>query len=272
MENKTILITGASSGFGKATAKLFAANGWNVVATMRNPEKEEDLDKLDNVLIARLDVQDPASIINAITKGIERFGKIDALVNNAGYGLMGIFETITREQIQRQYEVNVFGVMDVTRAILPHFRANKNGVIINLSSFGGRVALPAGSFYNATKFAVEGFSEALSYELEAINVKVKIIEPGGVQTNFRTSMEFVPNTISEYQELLSSLMVRYGKTTAHLNKATADDVAETIYQAVTDGKLQLRYVIGDDAQFYINGKNNNTEEDYIKLMRSYFIN
>jgi NAD(P)-dependent dehydrogenase (short-subunit alcohol dehydrogenase family) len=123
-----------------------------------------------------------------------------------------------------------------------------------------------------SKFAVEGFSESLAYELSAINVQVKIVEPGGVQTNFGPSLEFIANTIPEYEELRSGFMGRYAKPTAHLQRATADDVAETIYRAATDGKQQLRYIIGADAQFYIDGKMNNSDEDYIRLMRDYFIN
>jgi NAD(P)-dependent dehydrogenase (short-subunit alcohol dehydrogenase family) len=270
--NKTVLITGASSGLGKAAAKLFADKGWNVIATMRSPEKEEELSQLANVLVTRLDVQDFDSIGRAVSAGIAHFGKIDALVNNAGYGLMGIFEASNREQIQKQFDVNVFGLMDVTRALLPHFRANKSGVIINISSFGGQVALPTGSFYNATKFAVEGFSESLAYECTAIGVQVKIVEPGSIATNFGASLEFIANPYPEYDELRARFMSRYASTTAHLTKATTDDVAETIYQATTDGQQKLRYVIGPDAQFYIDRKFKNNDEEFVKQMRDSFIN
>jgi NADP-dependent 3-hydroxy acid dehydrogenase YdfG len=159
---KTVLITGASSGFGKETAKEFQQNGWNVIATMRSSEKEQELNKLENVFVTRLNVQEPASIEMAVQSGIEKFGNIDVLVNNAGYGLMGVFESATRAQIQNQYAVNVFGLMDVTLALLPHMRQQGKGAIINVTSFGGVVGLPFGSLYNSSKFAVEGFSEALS--------------------------------------------------------------------------------------------------------------
>jgi NAD(P)-dependent dehydrogenase (short-subunit alcohol dehydrogenase family) len=156
---KTALITGTSSGFGKTTAKHFAANGWNVVATMRTPSAEAELVNLDGVLVTRLDVQDPESIDRAIEAGIRRFGRIDALINNAGFGL---FEVTPREKIWEQFDVNIFGVMDVTRAILPHFRSNKGGTIINISSGAGVFTLPLISLYCASKFALEGFSESLS--------------------------------------------------------------------------------------------------------------
>ncbi|HEY0175471.1 MAG TPA: SDR family oxidoreductase [Pedobacter sp.] len=269
---KTVLITGSSSGFGRETAKLFQKNGWNVVATMRSPGKEEELAKLENVLVVKLDVQDMESIEKAVEAGVEKFGKIDALVNNAGYGLMGVFESAGIEQIKKQYEVNVFGLMSVTKAVLPYLRANGSGTIVNISSFGGVVALPFGSLYNSTKFAVEGFSESLSHELSKLNIAVKIIEPGGVHTNFRNGLEIIKSEIPEYLPLMEGFFNRYTKPAEHLLKAGAADVANTIYQAVTDGKLQLRYVVGDDAQFYIDTKMKNTDQDFVKLIRDYFVN
>jgi NADP-dependent 3-hydroxy acid dehydrogenase YdfG len=269
---KTILITGASSGFGKETAKVFQEKGWNVIATMRSPEKEQDLNELENVLVTKLDVQDSESIDDAIKQGITKFGRIDVLLNNAGYGLMGVFESATKEQIQNQYAVNVFGLMNVTQAVLPFLRENGQGTIINISTFGGITALPFGSLYNSSKFAVEGFSESLSHELSPLNIAVKIIEPGGVATNFRNGMEMVKNEIPVYGPLLANFFGRYGTTTAHLAKATAEDVAATIYLAATDESKKLRYVIGDDAQFYIDAKMKNDDEVFVKQMRDYFIN
>lgn len=269
---KTILITGASSGFGKETAKLFQKNGWNVIATMRSPEKEQELNELENILVTKLDVQDADSVNNAIKEGITEFGKIDVLVNNAGYGLMGVFESATKEQIQNQYAVNVFGLMNVTQAVLPFFRANGEGTIINISSFGGVIALPFGSLYNSSKFAVEGFSEGLSHELSPLNIAVKIIEPGGAATNFRNGIEMINNEIPAYNPIMANFFGRYGKTTEHLAKPTAEDVAITIYGAATDQTDRLRYVVGEDAQFYIDTKMKNTDEGLVKQMRDYFIN
>ena len=135
--SKTIVITGASSGIGKATAIHFQKQGWNVIATMRTPEKETELNTLDNVRLEKLDVLDLESIHTAIQNGIKTYGKIDALVNNAGYGAYGPLETFPRENIIKQFNTNVIGLMDVTKAIIPHFRANKDGVIVNISSIGG---------------------------------------------------------------------------------------------------------------------------------------
>ena len=269
---RTVLITGASSGFGKETATAFQQHGWNVVATMRSPEKAGELTQLENVLVTRLDLQDQESIKTAVQAAIEKFGTIDVLVNNAGYGLMGVFESATNEQIQNQYAVNVFGLMHMTQAVLPHMRANGSGVIINISSFGGVVGLPFGSLYNSSKSAVEGFSESLSHELAPLNIAVKIIEPGGVPTNFRNGLEIIKNDIPVYNPYMAAFFTRYPKPTEHLPKATAGDVAKTIYAAATDGKIQLRYVIGQDAQFYIDTKQQKKESDFIKAIRDFFIN
>jgi NAD(P)-dependent dehydrogenase (short-subunit alcohol dehydrogenase family) len=270
--SKTILITGASSGFGRETAKLFQSQGWNVAATMRSPENEQELNELENVLVTKLDVQDSTSIQSAVNEAMQHFGNIDVLVNNAGYGLMGVFESATQEQIQKQYAVNVFGLMDVTRAVLPQMRQQGSGTIINISSFGGQVGLPFGGLYNSSKFAVEGFSESLSHELSAFGISVKIIEPGGVATNFRTGIEIIKNEVPEYNPLMGNFFGRYASTTAHLPKATPEDVAQTIYEAITDGKTQLRYVIGEDAQFYIDTKYKNSDPEFIQIMRDRFVN
>ncbi len=134
--NKTILITGASKGIGRAIAKIFIEKGWNVIATMRNPKIETELTKFDNVLVNELDITKPDTIERAIHEGIQKFGKIDVLVNNAAFGQYGLFEAVTPEQVEEQYRVNVFGTMNVTRAILSHFRSHQSGKIINISSAG----------------------------------------------------------------------------------------------------------------------------------------
>jgi short-subunit dehydrogenase len=205
---KTVFITGASSGFGKETAKLFQSKGWNVIATMRVPEKETELSSSNNVFVLQLDVTEQTGIAKAVDESMKRFGTIDVLINNAGYGLTGVFESSTPAQIERQYAVNVFGVMNVTKAVLPVMRKNKSGTIINISSFGGITAGQFSSLYNSSKFAVEGFSEALSHELSFMNIAVKIIEPGSVSTNFRNGMELIKNEIKDYGEEFAALMTR----------------------------------------------------------------
>jgi NAD(P)-dependent dehydrogenase (short-subunit alcohol dehydrogenase family) len=270
---KTILITGASSGFGKAAAKYFAARDWNVIATMRQPEAETELGRLDNVLVNGLDVEDERSIAEAIRQGIERFGRIDALVNNAGFGLFGLFEATPVEKIRQQFAVNVFGVMNVTRAILPHFRKNRSGVILNVGSGAGVFGLPMISLYCASKFALEGFSESLSYELASQNIIVKIIEPGGVvSTNFgkRSAAEAAVNpALADYSTFVAATGAIFAGLRAS-RKATEEDVAKVIYEAATDGTKQLRYVATADILPLVKARRETSEDEYMAFMRGQF--
>ena len=266
---KTILITGSSTGIGRATAIRFQNEGWNVIATMRSPEKEEELQKLPNVRVERLDVQDKSSIDSAIQNGIEAFGKIDVLLNNAGYGLMGTFESAPSANIRRQFDVNVFGLFDVTQAILPHFRANKAGVIINISSIGGRITFPLISLYHSTKFAVEGFSESLHYELEPLGIKVKIVEPGGVATDFGSrSMDFQHNEeLTDYNEYVGQVMENFQKMMDPSNMSSADHIAGIIFDAATDGSGTLRYRAGEDAHQFLGARDQMNDEEFIGMMK-----
>lgn len=247
---QTIFITGTSSGIGKETAKLFQSKGWNVVATMRNPEKESELNQLQNVLLTRLDVLDLTSIDEAIKLGIQKFGKIDVLVNNAGYGAYGPLESFPRERILKQFNTNVIGLLDVTRAILPHFRANKSGLILNISSMGGKMTFPLGSLYHGTKFAVEGISESLRYEVEQFGGKIKIIEPGAIATDFAgRSFDFSHDeNLKEYEPIVAKITSTFSKLLK--NASTTDVVTKVIYKAATDGKDRLRYMAGMDAKTY----------------------
>ena len=267
--SKTILITGSSTGIGRATVFKFQKEGWNVVATMRTPEKEEELNQLDNVLVTRLDVQDYASIESALKESIAKFGKIDVVLNNAGYGLMGSFESISRESIQRQYDVNVFGLFDVTRVVLPHFRANKSGLFINVSSIGGRMTFPLISPYHSTKFAVEGFSESLRYELEGIGVGVKIVEPGAIATDFGSrSLDFQHNeTLTEYNEIVGKVMKAFETMGTPESSSTPDLVADVIFTAATDGTTQLRYSAGPDAVQLLTARKDMNDQAFTEMMK-----
>lgn len=244
---KTILITGASSGLGRATAKLFHAKGWNVVATMRTPDQETELTELDNVLVTHLDVQDHASITAAVDAGLAAFGRIDVLLNNAGYGAYGPLEVTPIEKIRRQFDVNVLGLMATTQAVLPHFRANRSGTIVNISSIGGRMAFPFGSLYHGTKWAVEGLSESLQYELEPLGVRVKIVEPGMIQTDFGGRSFDLSNdpSVTEYQPMVEAL---FREMLPMMAAGSAPEViANVVYDAATDESDTLRYVAGPDA-------------------------
>jgi NAD(P)-dependent dehydrogenase (short-subunit alcohol dehydrogenase family) len=270
---KTVLITGTSSGFGKAAVIHFAREGWNVVATMRQPEDETEIRKLDGVHVTRLDVQDRPSIAAAIESGIARFGRIDALVNNAGFGLFGLFETTPSEKVAEQFAVNVFGLMEVTRAILPHFRRNKAGIILNISSGAGIFTLPMLSLYCASKFALEGFSEALSYELASQGIIVKIIEPGGVvSTKFgeRSGAEAAQNAaLPDYHAFVTRTQAVFAALRG-ARLATSEGVAKVIFDAATDGTAQLRYVATEDIKPLVQARRETNESEYIALMRSRF--
>lgn len=270
---KVIFITGASSGLGKATSLFFAGQGWHVIATMRNPERESELTDNPNIFVTRLDVQESDSIATAIQLGIEKFGHIDVLLNNAGYGQQGIFEAVSPEKIREQFDVNVFGLMNVTRAVLPHFRANKNGMIINVTSGAGRVTVPLISIYAASKFAIEGFSESLSYELKSQNIKVKVIEPGYVATSFyeRAANDFAfdanLNDYADFQTDMNTLFSSFGE----METASAADVAKDIFGAATDETDTLRYVVGPDLEPLIHLRNSVPDQDYMQAMRSRFM-
>ncbi|HSI87883.1 MAG TPA: SDR family oxidoreductase [Pyrinomonadaceae bacterium] len=238
---KVVLITGASSGIGKETAKLFQTKDWKVAATMREPQNAQDLSRIADIECFRMDVSDPASVHSAIEEALSRFGLIDAVVNNAGYGLIGAFEAATDDEVRRQFEVNVFGVMNVCREILPYFREQKRGVIVNISSVGGRLAFPLSSLYHATKWAVEGFSESLQYELEPFNIRVKIIEPGPIKTDFydRSMSVAKREGLTAYDETTQRLLKNSAK--AAENAPDGSVVAQVIYDAVTDKSGRLRY-------------------------------
>ncbi|WP_413723367.1 SDR family oxidoreductase [Sodalis sp. RH24] len=271
---KTLLITGTSSGIGLAAAGYFADQGWNVVATLRHPQPESPLAGRDNILLTRLDVEDAHSIGDAIDAGMQRFGAIDTLVNNAGFGQFGLFEAVTEAQIQRQFAVNVFGVMAVTRALLPHFRRQGSGTVINLSSGAGLFTLPMISLYCASKFALEGFSEALAYELAAVGIGVKLVIPHGGVTETR----FVERQ-GEYQAQDKGLtdyalfIAKTQRAFAALGAArtiSALDVAKVIHEAATDGSDRLRYLIGDDSRGFIRARRELPEDEYIAFMRERF--
>jgi NAD(P)-dependent dehydrogenase (short-subunit alcohol dehydrogenase family) len=262
---KTVLITGASSGFGKETAKLFHTNNWNVIATMRSPEKETELSALSDVFIVKLDVTDKLSIQNAVAAGIKKFGKIDVLVNNAGYGALGVLEAATEEQVKQQFDVNLFGLIAVTKAVLPLMRQQRSGTIINVSSVGGRVTFPFSSLYHATKFAVEGLTESLQYELNPLGINLKIVEPGGYKTEFsgRSMTLFDITGLDDYQVPFDKFITALVQWPMSEN---IGEVAEAIYTAATDGTEKLRYPVGHDAGQLIVTRQQTDDADFKKMM------
>lgn len=241
--NKTIFITGASAGLGKATAKLFAAKGWHVLATMRKPENETELTRLANVRLLPLDVTNVEQI-KATTQQALALGPVDVVFNNAGYSLLGALEATTDEQLVRQMETNFLGVVRVTQAFIPHFRAKKAGLFITTSSSAGLMAFPVSSVYDASKWALEGWSESLSFELSQFGIGIKNIEPGLVSTDMAERSVHVSHPA--YDELA-------GKFFAHISSSdnlisTPEQIAQVVYEAATDGTDTLRYVCGEDAK------------------------
>ncbi|RKR10770.1 short-subunit dehydrogenase [Flavobacterium sp. 90] len=241
---KTIFITGASSGLGKTTAKLFQSKGWQVIATMRNPEKETELNLLENVILLPLDVSNSEQINETIKKVTDSYS-VDVVMNNAGYGLIGALESLTEEQIQRQITTNLLGVILVSKAFTPHFRTNKSGVFLNISSTFGLIGFPTCSIYSATKFAVDGFSESMAYELAQFGIQVKVVAPGGMQTDFAIrSMEVGQH--DAYAKLTEEVSKGYSAEQI-ANYSKVEDIAQIVYEDATDNKNQLRYVAGNDA-------------------------
>lgn len=240
---KVIMITGASTGIGRETVRLFQAKNWKVAATMRTPEKAEDLQRIADVECIKLDVTDIESIKTAVVETLDRFGQIDAVVNNAGYGVVGPFEATTLEQVDRQFQTNVMGLMNVCREIIPYFRERRKGCIANIASVGGRITFPLYSVYHATKWAVEGFSESLQHELEEFNIRVKIIEPGPIKSDFydRSQVIAEKDGLHAYDHFVGKVLPNMQKSGAEAPDGSV--VAQTIYDAVTDGSKRLRYSV-----------------------------
>jgi len=241
---KTIFITGASAGLGKATAKLFQQAGWNVIATMRNPEKETELTQLKNITLLPLDVTNLKQIKTTVTNAIA-IHSVDVVFNNAGYGLMGALESFSDEQMLKEIDTNLLGVLRVTQAFIPHFREKKSGVFISTTSIGGIIGFPLHSIYHATKFALEGWSEGMSFELGLHNISIKTVAPGGIATDF-TGRSLDRSAHAAYQKIEEKLFTAIDGMMQ--SASTAEQIAQVVYEAATDGKDQVRYVAGDDAK------------------------
>jgi NAD(P)-dependent dehydrogenase (short-subunit alcohol dehydrogenase family) len=244
--SRTIFITGSSSGLGRAAAKLFASQGWNVLATMRSPDKEKELSTVPNVVLVPLDITAPDQIARATNDALTR-GAVDVVFNNAGYGMAGPLEGVTDEQMLRMVHTNLMGPIRVTKAFTPHFRARRAGLFINTTSIGGLITVPFNSMYHATKWALEGWSEAMAFELSHFGIGMKIIEPGGMKTDFFTR-SFDIGRHPDYDALVTRVMSAITDPKQLDTYSTPEQIAEVVYEAATDGKDQLRYVAGSDAR------------------------
>jgi NAD(P)-dependent dehydrogenase (short-subunit alcohol dehydrogenase family) len=261
---KTILITGTSTGIGHATALKFQASGWNVVATMREPQKATDFIGLHNVLALPLDVTNIDAINTAVQNAIDKFGTIDVLLNNAGYGLVGPLEAVEPGHLEQQYATNVFGPIYMMQACLPHFRKRKAGLIINISSIGGRLVFPFNSLYHGTKYAIEGISESLALELFPFGITVKLIEPGGVRTDFAgRSLDLMQKPgLSAYDGMMQRAMTAFSDPLRAVNYSNADNIAAVVFTAATDGSDQFRYLAGKDADSMAAHRDRLSDEEY----------
>jgi short-subunit dehydrogenase len=240
---KTVLITGSSSGIGKAAALYFAEKGWHVAATMRNPEKENELQKHTNIKLFALDVTQEESVKQALNLVKQTLGKIDVVVNNAGFGADGVFEAMDDAFIQKQFDTNVFGLMRVTREAIKIMREQKSGIIVQIASVGGRVAFPLYSIYHGTKWAVEGFTESLQYEVKDFNIRLKLVEPGAIKTDFygrsrAFSKPTYTNAYDSFVQKCEAVSMEAG------NKgASAESVAKVIFKAANDYSFKMRYPV-----------------------------
>ena len=239
---KTVLITVSSSGYGLETARHFLAEGWNVIATMRTP-REDILPRSERLRVLALDVTRPESIAAAI----EASGAIDVLVNNAGIGVVGVFEATPMSTVREVFETNTFGVMAMTQAVLPQFRARRSGVVINVTSSVTLAPMPLAAAYTASKMAIEGFTGSLAHELAAFNVRVKLVEPGyAPTTRFTVNGESRMNGLfpEAYAAFSNHIMAAFAQVTTVTKES---DVADAVYRAANDVSEQLRFPAGPDA-------------------------
>lgn len=273
VNQQVAVVTGSSSGIGYETSLILARNGFLTYATMRNLNKSENMKLIvtkENlpIQIKQLDVTDDVSVKNAIQEILSEAGHIDVLVNNAGYGLNGAFEDLAMDEIKAQYETNVFGLVRTTQAVLPIMRRQKSGTIVNISSGAGRFGFPGSSAYVSTKFAVEGLSESMSYELEPFGIKVVIVEPGVIRTNFVDGMVVAkksqkPN--SPYSQITQKIATGFEEMMK--NASSADLVAKVVLDAITDKNPSLRYLAGSDVETWLGGKRKIADEEFLKVMK-----
>ncbi len=264
---KTIFITGASTGIGKAAAKLFAANGWKVIATMRKPESETELNLIGNITLLPLDVTNLDQIKETTQKAIA-LGPVDVVFNNAGYGLAGPLEGMADEQITKQLDTNLLGVMRVTQAFITHFREKQSGLFISTTSIGGLVTFPFFSIYHASKWALEGWSESMSFELNKFGIGIKTVSPGSTKTDFVSrSLDLAKHPA--YDELLDKTFSVFANNSKMGTLSSPEQIASIVYEAATDGKDQIRYVAGNDAKYLYNERlklgNEQFREDIDKM-------
>jgi short-subunit dehydrogenase len=270
--HQVALITGCSSGIGYETALMLARNGYHTFATMRDIKKQNSLLKIVEkeklpLKVLELDVNDEMSIEKAISQVKNETKRIDILINNAGYGLVGFFEDLGLDEIRNQFETNFFGVLKITKKVIPIMRSQNSGTVINISSGAGQVGFPGISAYVSTKFAVEGFSESLTYELSPFGIKVIIIEPGVIKTNFFGNCiisEQSSKTGSPYSNSLDKLQKDIEMMQEHATSPT--EVAKMILQVLRTDEPKQRYIVGNDVAMILEAKKNLSDIEFKKMM------
>lgn len=268
---KVALVTGSSRGIGFVTSTTLARNGFLTYASMRNLDKEKEIrlvvdkEKIPLKTI-QLDVTDSNSVDNAIKSIMDQSGRIDVLVNNAGYGLVGAFEELSMEEIKQQYETNLFGVMRVTQAVLPIMRKQKSGIIVNMSSGAGRFGYPNGSAHVSTKFALEGLSESVAYEVEPFGIKIVLVEPGFVRTNFSNVVaKKSQSTNSQYSKMTEKMAASIEQM--KLKSSPPELVANVVLEVVTSKNPNLRYLAGKDVEKWMEQKKNMSDEQFFSMIK-----
>jgi len=276
--DKVALVTGSSSGIGFETSLMLARAGFNTYASMRNLEKSKNITEIAKkeklpLQVVQLDVNNDGSVKDAIVKILKADQRIDVLINNAGYGLFGSVEDTSIEEIKAQFETNFFGVVRVTQQVLPLMRRQNSGTIVNVSSVGGRIGLPALSAYHSTKFALEGLSESIAFELEPFGIRVVIIEPGVIRTNILNSSSSAKKALdpkSPYFSLSQKLNDNFKSMIVSELSSPPEEVAKVILQAVTSENPQLRYSVGDDAANLIHARKNMPDKEFRKMIMKNF--
>lgn len=277
-DQKVAIVTGSSSGIGFETSLTLARNGFHTYATMRNMEGEKskpltEVAKNENLQlrVIELDVDNDKSVIDAINTIVEERERIDVLINNAGYALGGALEDSSMDEIKAQFETNFFGAVRATKAVLPVMRRQGAGKIVNITSMGGRIAIPLSSSYHGSKFALEGLSESIRYELEPFGIKVILIEPGAVGSNFWKNIKIAKSSSdsnSPYTQFGNKILKAYEQM--EQNTISPSVVAKTILDAVTSNNPQLRYVVGEDAAKTLEARKNMPDNEFGDLIKKQF--
>jgi len=269
-KKKVALVTGSSSGIGYETALMLARNGFDTYATMRNTNKSNEITEIAKkenlpLRVLKLDVTDDGSVDDAINNILNEKKSIEVVVNNAGYGLMGSIEDSSLDEIKAQFETNFFGAIRVMQKVLPIMRQQKAGTIVNVSSIAGRIGFPMGSSYVSSKFALEGLSESMSYELEQFGIRILLIEPGVINTNFAfVTPKKALDTNSPYSPIMNKMQENLVSTIA--NGTSPKEVANVILRAITEDSPERRYLVGNDAFELIDARKNSTDKDFEKII------